>query len=189
MQLIEATEAARLIEPGQTMTISGLLGNMVPEHILEALERRYVETGEPGGLTEIHPWLYGAPDGTGLNRFAHPGFLKRIIGSTYILPSLNKNAPINRLILDDGVEGYCWPANAIFQTLRATGAGRVGHLTTIGLDTFADPRRDGGRLNPSAKDDIIELVTVGGVEQLFYPSIPIDVAIIRASTADTEGNL
>ena len=62
-------------------------------------------------------------------------------------------------------------------------------MTTIGVDTFADPRRDGGRLNPSAKEDLIEVVTVGGVEQLFYPSIPIDVALIKASTADTEGNL
>ena len=111
------------------ITVSGLAGNLVPEHVLDALERRFVETGAPHGLTEIHPWLYGGADGTGLNRFAHPGFLKRIIGSTFILPVLNKAAPINRLILDDGVEGYCWPANSIFQTLRATGAGRTGPST------------------------------------------------------------
>ncbi len=189
MQVIDATDAAMLVEPGDTITVSGLLGNMVPDLVLDSLERRFVDTGSPHSLTEIHPWLYGAPSGTGLNRFAHPGFLKRIIGSTYILPVLNKSAEINRLVLDDGVEGYCWPANAIFQTLRATGAGRAGYMTTIGVDTFADPRRDGGRLNPSAKEDLIELVTVGGVEQLFYPSIPIDVALIKASTADTEGNL
>jgi propionate CoA-transferase len=189
MQVITATEAAMLVEPGDTITVSGLLSNLVPELVLEALERRFVDTGEPHGLTEIHPWLYGADAGTGLNRFAHPGFLKRIIGSTYILPAVNKSAPINRLVLDDGVEGYCWPANAIFQTLRATGAGRVGHVTTVGIDTFADPRRDGGRLNPSAVDDLIDIVTIGGVEHLFYPSIPINVALIRASTADTEGNL
>ena len=189
MQLIGADDAAGLVKSGHTITVSGLLGNLVAEHVLDALERRFVETGEPRGLTEIHPWLYGAPDDTGLNRFAHPGFLKRIIGSTYILPSISKTAPINKLILDDGVEGYCWPANAIFQMLRAGGAGRAGFLTTVGLNTFADPRVDGGRLNASAKDDLVELVQLAGQDHLFYPTIPIDVAIIKASTADTEGNL
>jgi propionate CoA-transferase len=189
MQIIDAAAAAALVRSGDTVTVSGLVGNLVPERILEALERRFVETGQPEGLTEIHPWLYGGPDGTGLNRFAHPGFLKRIIGSTYILPALNKAAPINRLILDDGVEGYCWPANAIFQMLRAGGAGRAGHATTIGLDTFADPRVDGGRLNASAKEDLIEVITLAGEDHLFYPTIPIDVALVKASTADTDGNL
>jgi propionate CoA-transferase len=189
MQVIDAEQAASLVHSGRTVTVSGLVGNLVAEHVLEALERRFLDTGEPRGLTEIHPWLYGGPDTAGLNRFAHAGFIKRIIGSTFILPVLSKTAPINRLVLDDGVEGYCWPANAIFQMLRATGAGRVGFTTTVGLDTFADPRRDGGRLNASAKEDLIELVDIGGQEHLFYPAIPIDVAIIKASTADTEGNL
>ena len=189
MDVITAPHAAALLRSGGTVTVSGLIGNMVPELVLRAIERRFVETGEPSGLTEIHPWLYGAPNGTGLNRWAHPGLLKRIIGSTYILPVLSKDAEINRLIQDDEVEGYCWPANAIFQMLRAVGAGRVGYFTTIGLGTFADPRVDGGRLNASAKDDLIELVTLAGVEHLFYPSIPVDVALVAASTADTDGNL
>ena len=73
--------------------------------------------------------------------------------------------------------------------LRAGGAGRVGYATTIGLDTFADPRVDGGRLNASAKEDLVELITLAGEDHLFYPTIPIDVALVKASTADTDGNL
>jgi propionate CoA-transferase len=189
MQVITAEQAAALIPSGATVTVSGLMGNMVPEAILAEIERRFLETGQPRGITEIHPWLYGWEDGTGLNRWAHPGLLKRIIGSTYILPNLSKTAQINRLILDEQVEGYCWPANAIFQTLRAIGAGRRGYLTTVGIDTFADPRRDGGRLNRAAADPLIELVSFDGEEHLYYRAFPIDVALIRASTADTEGNL
>jgi propionate CoA-transferase len=189
MEVIDADRAAGLVRSGQTITVSGLVGNLVAEHVLQALERRFLETGEPGELTEIHPWLYGGPDGTGLNRFAHPGFLRRIIGSTFILPVLSKTAQINRLVLDDGVEAYCWPANAIFQSLRATGAGRRGFATTVGVDTFADPRHDGGRLNASAEEQLIELVSLAGEDHLFYPALPVDVAIIKASTADTEGNL
>ncbi|MBI2764797.1 MAG: malonate decarboxylase subunit alpha [Chloroflexi bacterium] len=189
MKTITAEQAAALVPSGATVTVSGLMGNMVPEAVLEAIERRFLATGSPSGITEVHPWLYGSPDGTGLNRWAHPGLLKRIIGSTYILPALSKTAEINRQIFDNGVEAYCWPANAIFQTLRAIGAGRAGFATTVGIDTFADPRRDGGRLNANAKDDLIELITLGGEEHLFYPSFPIDVALIRASSADGEGNL
>ena len=189
MKIVSAAEAVAVVQSGQTVTVSGLSGNMVPEHVLETLESRYLATGQPGDLTEIHPWLYGGPDGTGLNRWAHPGFLRRIIGSTYILPSLSKTAEINQFILADEIEGYCWPANAIFQMLRSVGAGRAGYLTEVGIDTFADPRRDGGRLNSRAKEDLIEVVQLAGREHLFYPSIPIDVAIIRASTADTDGNL
>jgi propionate CoA-transferase len=188
-KLISPEQAAALVNDGDTVTVSGLIGNMVPEAVLEALETRFLETGSPRGLTEIHPWLYGSPDGTGLNRWAHPGFLKRIIGSTFILPALSKTSEINRFILDDHVEAYCWPANAIFQVLRSVGAGRNGFATTVGIDTFADPRRDGGRLNPSAHESLVELVTLGGEEHLFYPSLPVNVALIRASTADTEGNL
>lgn len=189
MRIITAEAAAALIPSGATVTVSGLMGNMVPEAVLVEIERRFLETGTPRDITEVHPWLYGWEDGTGLNRWAHPGLLKRIIGSTYILPTQSKTAQINTMIRDDQVEGYCWPANAIFQTLRAIAAGRNGFATTVGLDTFADPRRDGGRLNARAKDDLIEVVSLGGEEQLFYRSFPIDVALIRASTADTEGNL
>lgn len=189
MEIISAERAAALIQSNATVTVSGLGGNLVPELILEALESRFLATGAPRDLTEIHPWLYGGPDGTGLNRWAHPGFLKRIIGSTYILPAQSKTSEINRFILENAVEGYCWPANAIFQMLRAAGARRLGFFTQVGLDTFADPRRDGGRLNSAARDDLIELMTVRGEEHLFYRTIPIDVALIKASTADTEGNL
>jgi propionate CoA-transferase len=66
MQVIDADPAAGLVRSGQTITVSGLVGNLVAEHVLQALERRFLETGQPDGLTEIHPWLYGGPDGTGL---------------------------------------------------------------------------------------------------------------------------
>ncbi|MCC7364106.1 MAG: malonate decarboxylase subunit alpha [Dehalococcoidia bacterium] len=190
MKIITAERAAELIPSNSNVTVSGLIGNMVPEAILEQLEARFLATGQPRDITEIHPWLYGGPNGTGLNRWAHEGLLKRIIGSTYILPTLSKDSEINQFIFDEKVRAHCWPANAIFQNLRATAGGRKGYLTTIGLDTFADPRRDGGRLNAAAKDDdLIQVVNLDGEEHLYYRSLPINVALIKASTADTEGNL
>lgn len=189
VRILTAEQAAEQIPSGATVTVSGLIGNLVPETILKAIEARFLATGEPQGLTEIHPWFYGVGDGTGLNRWAHRGLLKRVIGSTYIPPYLSKTSELNQLIVDEEVEAYCLPANAIFQTLRATAAGRKGFITEIGLETFVDPRNQGGRFNASAKDDIVELCAVGGVEQLFYPSTPIHVALIRATSADEDGNL
>lgn len=188
-RFITAEQAANMIPSGATVTVSGLVGAMVPEPVLEALERRFLATGEPRDITEIHPWLYGAHDGSGLNHWAHEGLLKTIIGSTYILPATSKTSEINRMVIEDRVEGHCWPANAIFQMLRAVGAGRPGYMTPVAVDTFADPRRNGGRLNASAKPGLVDLVEVAGVEQLFYHSIPIDFAIIRASAADGDGNI
>ena len=73
--------------------------------------------------------------------------------------------------------------------LRAVGAGRVGYITEVGVDTFADPRRQGGALNARTPNNLIELLTIDGREHLRFPAVPIDVALIRTSTADTEGNL
>jgi propionate CoA-transferase len=189
LRILSPDEAASLVRTGDTVTVSGVVGNMVPEEILQALELRFLASGEPNQLTEIHPWLYGSEDGTGLNRWAHEGFLKRTLGSTFLLPTSSKTSEFNRLVLSGGIEAYCWPANAIFQMLRAVGAGRPGYLTEIGLDTFADPRRSGGRLNHRTVEELVSIVELAGREQLFFPSIPIDVALIRASTADTEGNI
>ena len=189
MRMIDAAQAARLLQDGQTVSVTGLVGNMVPERTLEAIEARYLAEGRPRDLTEIHPWFYGWPNGTGLNHWAHAGLCRRMIGSTSIPPYLSKNSEINALAHENGIEFYVWPANALFQMHRAVAAGRNGFFTTVGLDTFADPRRGGGKMNAAATEDLVDLVEIDGEEHLFYRSIPIDVAIISASTADTAGNL
>lgn len=66
-------------------------------------------------------------------------------------------------------------------------------LSAVGLHTFVDPRVDGGRLTPrtaaSQLEPRVELVRMGGADCLFYPSLPLDVALLRATTADAHGNL
>ncbi len=52
-----------------------------------------------------------------------------------------------------------------------------------------DPRLEGGKLNRSATEDLVELITRDGEECLLYRTHPIDVALLHASEADTEGNL
>jgi propionate CoA-transferase len=73
--------------------------------------------------------------------------------------------------------------------MRATAGGQPGIVTRTGLHTFVDPRYEGGRINEATREDIVQVITLEGQEYLFYKTHPIDVAIIRGSSADAEGNL
>src|SRR5207248_5970757 len=77
----------------------------------------------------------------------------------------------------------------LFQMHRAGASGQPGVLTKVGLDTFVDPRREGGRMNTRTTEDVVQVEERGGEEWLFFPAIRPDVAIIRATTADEWGNL
>ena len=103
---------------------------------------------------------------------------------------LSKKKPEDRLqTLREKVKGYNFPQGVLGHLVRATASGKPGIVTPIGLNTYVDPRLEGGRLNDITTEDLVEVLTLDGKEYLFYKSIPIDVAFIRGTTADCEGNL
>jgi propionate CoA-transferase len=184
MKILSCRDAAAMIADGWTVSTSGFTGSGHPEGITTALEKRFLETGQPKNLTLIYAAGQGDRDKRGTGRFGHEGLVKRIIGGHWgAAPRLGALAVANK------VEAYNWPQGVIAQLYRAIAGKKPGVVSQIGLHTFIDPRHDGGRLNAVTKEELVELVTLRGEEYLFYPSLPIHCAIIRGTSADADGNL
>ena len=174
------------IPNGATVTFSGFAGGLMhPEEIMVALEEAALEGRGPRDLTVVYASGQGDSDSRGLNHLGVEGMCKKVIGGHWgLAPKLGKLAAENKLA------GYNLPQGTIAQLFREIAAKRPGVLTNVGLGTFVDPRLEGGKLNDAAREagDVVKVVEFEGEEKLFYPAFPIDVAVIRASFADTHGN-
>lgn len=192
MKIIEAREAVSVIQNGMTVAISGGGYRVVPESLIEALADGFSESGSPRDLTIIAIAMLErgrsgkGGEGTGLNRIARAGLMKRIIVSSF---SRSSTRELNQVITGNEVAAYNFPMGTIVQWLRAIGAGRPGLLTEVGLGTYVDPRSEGGRVNAAAAEPLSQIVDVVGHEMIFYPRMAVDVALIKASAADERGNL
>lgn len=157
------------------------------EEILIALKERYLKTGAPGNLTLVYAAGIGDGKERGVNHLAQEGLLKKLIcGHIGLAPKLQD------LVRNDKILVYNFPQGTINQLFRDIAAHRPGAITAVGLDTFIDPRMDGGKLNAKTKnegDNLIEVMSIGGSEYLFFKAFPINIAIIRGTTADTSGNI
>lgn len=183
MQLLTPAEAAQWIEDGDTVTIDGFVTTGVPDVILEAIHDRFAAEAHPRDLSLY--FCAGLGDGTkgGLNWLTAEGLVRRAIGGHW-----SESKALGEAAMEGRIEGYNLPLGVISHLYRVTTAGRSGFVTHVGLDTFVDPRREGGKIHPSAPD-LVELTEVGGREQLFYPAEPINVAILRGTSADEDGNI
>jgi propionate CoA-transferase len=183
-KVVSAQDAVALIQDGDVVAASGYGGNGTPETLFEALEKRFLEKEAPRGLTLV--WAGGQGDGRerGLNRLGHEGLLKRTIGGHYgLIPR------IERLAVENRIEAYNLPEGVLTHLYRDIGAGKPGTLSRVGIGTFVDPRLEGGKVNEAATEDIVELVTLADHEILFFKAFPINVALIRGTTADPDGNV
>jgi len=184
-EFVDARTAAGLIRDRAAVLVGGSGGgHAVPEALIEALAARFAEDGAPRDLTLISVVSLGDWQGTGFNLLAEPGLARRVISAGF-----NNCPKIAALAQADRIEAWTLPQGTLSQLMRDMAAGRPGLITATGLHTFVDPRHGGGRQSACAHEDLVELATVGGQEYLLYKALPVDVALIRATTADERGNL
>jgi propionate CoA-transferase len=183
-KIVTAAEAVALIQDGDTIATSGFVGIGVPDDLLAALQARFGAEDAPRGLTLLFAAGQGDGKERGLNRLAGDGLLRRAIGGHWgLIPR------VGQLALEDRIEGYNLPQGVISQMYRDVAAGKPGTVTRVGLRTFVDPRLEGGRINGVTTEELVRVIDIGGEEFLFYKAHPIDVALLRATTADADGNL
>jgi propionate CoA-transferase len=183
-KIVSADEAIAIIRDGDLMCVSGFVGIGTPDELILALERRFLKEGHPKGLTLMFAAAPGDGKEKGLNRVAHKGLLKRVIGGHWsLVPKLAE------LALDDEIEAYNLPLGCISRLYREIAARGPGLMSKVGLRTFVDPRQQGGKINAVTTEDIVELVTLGGEEWLRYKPHLINVAFIRGTTSDPNGNV
>ena len=183
--VVSVRDAVGLVRDGSTVLVAGSgAGHALPQRFIDELAAVFEAEGRPRDLTTVRVVGIGDFADRGFSQLALPGLMRRTIGS-----NIGNEPRLGALVEANELEAYSFPQGVLSQLMREIAAGRPGLVTHVGLGTYVDPRQTGGRQNSRTTDELVELVTLRGREWLLFHAFPIDVAVIRGTTADEDGNL
>lgn len=185
VKIITADDAAGLIKDNSSVCVNGFVMANAAEELFKAVETRFLETGHPKNIKLMYTGSVGDGEERGINHFAHEGLIRETFGAHY--GTIKKLSP---LILENKIRAYNIPQGVIIQLYRALGAGLPGIITHVGLETFIDPKYDGGKLNEISTEDYVKRIEIDGKDYLYYKNPgKINYALIRGTEADKNGNI
>lgn len=183
-KVISLDQAAELIKDGDSVAWSTVGMSYFAEAVAKAVERRFQKTGNPQQLTLIHDCGCGNGKDEGMSHLAYPNLVKRLIsGHTGQAPQMAQ------LIADDAIEAYLLPQGVLTTMWRQIAGKKPGVITKTGMGTYVDPLVSGGKVTSLATEDLVKRIEIEGEDWLLYKTFPLDVVVIRATTADEDGNL
>jgi propionate CoA-transferase len=183
-KIVSADEAVAIIHDGDMVAVSGFVGIGTPDELILAIARRFEAGGAPKDLGLMFAAAPGDGRERGLNRLALPGLVRRVVGGHWsLVPKLGAMA------LEGRIEAYNLPLGVVSHLYREIAGRTAGHVTKVGLRTFVDPRLGGGKLNARTTEDLVALVELNGEPWLHYRPFPVNVALVRGTTADPHGNV
>jgi len=184
-KIISAREAVDMIKDGDCIAINSFLAWSNPETLHDALYERIVETSSPKDLRLFCAAGFGIWDENRLaDRYIKLGAVKEIIAGHFgSMPAATKMA------LAGEIEAYCLPLGVLSHTIRASAAGRDWHLSEVGIGIYCDPRVDRYAINDKSKKELVKLLEIEGKEYLLYDTPKIDIAFIKGTTVDPNGNI
>ena len=160
---ITAAAAASKIKDGMTVMVGGFLGNGTPESIVDAL----VQCGVKDLTLILNDTAY--PD-RGAGKLIVNKQVKKIIVS-----HIGTNPETANQMNAGTLEVEFSPQGTLAERIRCGGCGLGGALTTTGLDTLIEKGK--------------RVIEIDGARYLLELPLRADVAIIRGSKGDEDGNL
>lgn len=153
----------RYFTDGQTVMIGGFGVPGTPFLLIDAL----LNSGA-GGLTLVKN--EANEDHMGISKLIEAGRARKLITS-----HLGLNATVIGMMNRGEIEVAFYPQGILAEKIRAGGAGLIGILTDIGIDTILKTEK--------------QIIEVHGHQAIVEPALRGDVSLIHAAVADTMGNL
>ena len=182
---MSAHEAINLIEDGDCIGINAFLALSNPELLHNALTEKFRREKSPGRLRLFCAAGFGGWDE---KRFADPyiadGAVAEIVAGHFSsMPAAVRLAAENR------IEAYNLPLGVLSHAIRAAAAGQAGLLSEVGMNLFVDPLVGTPALNEASRQEWVRRVQIEGRDFLYYRTPKIDVAFIKGTTVDPNGNI